>query len=102
MAHETYDWEGAAERLEDACEHAGRSAELGEFLRAHPRPAPKALPSASTVDSFDSMPASRFDADADFMPALAPPQQLTRASVVGRNDPCPCGSGKKYKKCCLR
>ena len=21
---------------------------------------------------------------------------------VGRNDPCPCGSGKKYKKCCLR
>jgi hypothetical protein len=23
------------------------------------------------------------------------------ASPVGRNDPCPCGSGKKYKKCCL-
>ena len=22
------------------------------------------------------------------------------APVVGRNDPCPCGSGKKYKKCC--
>lgn len=21
---------------------------------------------------------------------------------VGRNDPCPCGSGMKYKKCCLR
>ncbi len=21
--------------------------------------------------------------------------------VIGRNDPCPCGSGKKYKKCCL-
>lgn len=21
---------------------------------------------------------------------------------VGRNDPCPCGSGKKYKKCCAR
>lgn len=20
---------------------------------------------------------------------------------AGRNDPCPCGSGKKYKKCCL-
>jgi hypothetical protein len=20
---------------------------------------------------------------------------------VGRNDPCPCGSGKKYKRCCL-
>lgn len=24
-----------------------------------------------------------------------------RESFVGRNDPCPCGSGKKYKKCCL-
>ena len=22
-------------------------------------------------------------------------------SKVGRNDPCPCGSGKKHKKCCL-
>ena len=24
------------------------------------------------------------------------------ASLVGRNDPCPCGSGKKFKKCCLQ
>ena len=24
----------------------------------------------------------------------------TNAAKVGRNDPCPCGSGKKYKKCC--
>ncbi|MCH2139659.1 MAG: preprotein translocase subunit SecA [Phycisphaerales bacterium] len=24
----------------------------------------------------------------------------TTAAVVGRNEPCPCGSGKKYKKCC--
>ena len=24
------------------------------------------------------------------------------AKRVGRNDPCPCGSGKKYKKCCMR
>ena len=23
-------------------------------------------------------------------------------SKVGRNDPCPCGSGKKYKNCCGR
>ncbi|MDL2327097.1 preprotein translocase subunit SecA [Ruminococcaceae bacterium OttesenSCG-928-A11] len=26
----------------------------------------------------------------------------TAATKVGRNDPCPCGSGKKYKKCCGR
>ena len=28
--------------------------------------------------------------------------QQRRSSKVGRNDPCPCGSGKKYKQCCLR
>jgi len=28
------------------------------------------------------------------------PQRLVRQPKVGRNDPCPCGSGKKYKKCC--
>ena len=27
-------------------------------------------------------------------------QQVVRGEKVGRNDPCPCGSGKKYKKCC--
>ena len=26
--------------------------------------------------------------------------QVKKSSKVGRNDPCPCGSGKKYKKCC--
>jgi preprotein translocase subunit SecA len=26
--------------------------------------------------------------------------QPVRSEKVGRNDPCPCGSGKKYKKCC--
>ena len=25
---------------------------------------------------------------------------MTTKEKVGRNDPCPCGSGKKYKKCC--
>ncbi|MGC2775140.1 MAG: YchJ family metal-binding protein, partial [Bradyrhizobium sp.] len=29
-------------------------------------------------------------------------QKPTRAAKVGRNDPCPCGSGKKYKFCCGR
>ncbi len=28
------------------------------------------------------------------------PQPIRRGTKVGRNDPCPCGSGKKYKHCC--
>jgi preprotein translocase subunit SecA len=30
------------------------------------------------------------------------PQPVAAGVKVGRNDPCPCGSGKKYKKCCGR
>ena len=26
---------------------------------------------------------------------------LVKDAKIGRNDPCPCGSGKKYKNCCL-
>lgn len=29
------------------------------------------------------------------------PQQPVSSEKIGRNDPCPCGSGKKYKKCCM-
>jgi hypothetical protein len=29
-------------------------------------------------------------------------QEVTVVSKIGRNDPCPCGSGKKYKHCCLK
>lgn len=29
------------------------------------------------------------------------PKQVIKSKKIGRNDPCPCGSGKKYKKCCL-
>ena len=28
--------------------------------------------------------------------------QVREVPKVGRNDPCPCGSGKKYKKCCAK
>jgi preprotein translocase subunit SecA len=31
---------------------------------------------------------------------MAPVQRRVTSEKVGRNDPCPCGSGKKYKKCC--
>lgn len=35
-------------------------------------------------------------------PAYRGPPPITRDDArVGRNDPCPCGSGKKFKKCCL-
>jgi SEC-C motif len=38
------------------------------------------------------------------IPSAVPPSRLRPVTVkqkAGRNDPCPCGSGKKYKKCCM-
>ena len=34
--------------------------------------------------------------------SCCPPQRpLTRSEPkIGRNDPCPCGNGRKFKKCC--
>jgi preprotein translocase subunit SecA len=39
------------------------------------------------------------DPDAPPLPD-APVEQARSAQATGRNDPCPCGSGQKYKKCC--
>jgi uncharacterized protein YecA (UPF0149 family) len=36
-----------------------------------------------------------FDADAVY-------ERTRKANKVGRNEPCPCGSNKKYKKCCAK
>ncbi len=49
----------------------------------------------------------RIAADHPPLPALAnllgtqPITPVRRSDKVGRNDPCPCGSGKKYKHCCM-
>jgi hypothetical protein len=43
--------------------------------------------------------ADRDDEEAEAEPARKGP--LVLGPKVGRNDACPCGSGKKYKKCCL-
>jgi SEC-C motif/Protein of unknown function (DUF1186) len=41
-----------------------------------------------------------------YLPSTKSNDQPTTKNIlkkeVGRNDPCPCGSGKKYKKCCLK
>ncbi len=36
----------------------------------------------------------------DLENALNAPPPIRAGATPGRNDPCPCGSGKKYKKCC--
>ena len=39
------------------------------------------------------------EADVDFSDLLRKPS--ASGPKIGRNEPCPCGSGRKFKKCCL-
>ena len=40
-----------------------------------------------------------FDRDGHYIKPIEP--YVREEPKVGRNDACPCGSGKKYKKCCI-
>ncbi len=70
------------------------------------REAPMAMPTltarADTQESRGEMPSVGSEVPRA-APLAAPPRPAPRTATgdkVGRNDPCPCGSGKKYKKCC--
>jgi preprotein translocase subunit SecA len=73
------------------------------------RSMPHELVHASPGSIRDMKPSMPADIDTDqtstrsdyFTSQEGPPQPHKRDQAkVGRNDPCPCGSGKKYKKCC--
>ncbi|MGD9854968.1 MAG: SEC-C metal-binding domain-containing protein [Planctomycetaceae bacterium] len=53
----------------------------------------------SADDDFDDY---RYDDAEDDVPPPAAQTIHRKQPKVGRNDPCPCGSGKKYKKCCMQ
>ena len=48
---------------------------------------------------FEAEQADEHDHDEPASPGPEPPAASLFAQKTGRNDPCPCGSGKKYKKC---
>jgi hypothetical protein len=71
---------------------------LGDKLRAQWKAAGIPLPDADgnfpgLTEPEDDAPELYGEPPALSLPHIAPPK-------FGRNDPCPCGSGKKYKKCC--
>lgn len=63
------------------------------------RPAFKAVGGGSAVADEQGRAAGAAPKDHQ---AEAPKQQPVTVEKIGRNDPCPCGSGKKYKRCCGR
>ena len=104
------------DRLADACEEQGRAEEAKEFRRqAHRSVA--AMETSLNVSSAGTV--LRQKTKMDFGGEGLPLSELSNVAAmmrgtssgtlqpvsvgkpkVGRNDPCPCGSGKKFKKCC--
>ncbi len=52
-------------------------------------------------EAYEKKPAQRFSSVPPTSISTAEPMVRT-SEKTGRNEPCPCGSGKKYKKCCLK
>ena len=75
MDAEDHGRKGARERLIDLLKETGKAAEA------------------------DAMEAEDRKRDEEARARWAP--RVRQGPKIGRNDPCPCGSGKKYKKCCL-
>ncbi|HEY1336215.1 MAG TPA: SEC-C metal-binding domain-containing protein, partial [Bryobacteraceae bacterium] len=100
-----------ADRLADVCEEQGRDEEAKEFRRQSER-RDTAAEVSRTVSSAGKV--LRQKTQVNFGGAGLPLSELSNVAAmlretptmpvtrqkVGRNEPCPCGSGKKYKKCC--
>lgn len=62
-----------------------------------PQPELESIVPEESLNQFDQM----LD-EAEHARTQPPRKPIVNGVQVGRNDPCPCGSGKKYKKCCGR
>jgi preprotein translocase subunit SecA len=62
-----------------------------------PRPAPSRL--KMSKPEFNQATSSADVAQMDDTREHVPQQPIRKDTVIGRNEPCPCGSGKKYKNC---
>lgn len=85
-----YCQEQGIDDIENVFSDSKRIKELSEQWQETPRPT---LKGKKPLEEFGANP----------LMTLQKPETYRREQPrVGRNDPCPCGSGKKYKKCCGR
>jgi len=100
--------DGWAELLVDD-EHGGCMIPMLMFYHEHdedPSLRPKPIGPEQRERVIDSMAAGLLGAYRYFRQQMGPdggthrPEPQHTGSKIGRNDPCPCGSGKKYKHCC--
>jgi tetratricopeptide (TPR) repeat protein len=99
------DRDGAVERLICILDETGRSEEANALIESE-----KAR--AAVLGVAGELPEEEHSEDSkwlnaspspDYVPSpsgTSPGTMVRREPKVGRNDPCPCGSGKKFKRCC--
>lgn len=88
---QSYDRDGVLERLIPLLKDLRRDAEADALIKREEQ-ARKAMEEEY----------SRYDEEETGFPPALDEQKPMRviSKKIGRNEPCPCGSGKKYKKCC--
>jgi tetratricopeptide (TPR) repeat protein len=109
---EVRDFKDLAERLADLYEEQGRGEEAKELRRqargSFPQIQPEwevesggSIPRQKATLTFgeEGLPLGELPNVAALLGASSPQATVSRQKV-GRNEPCPCGSGKKFKKCC--
>jgi preprotein translocase subunit SecA len=70
---------------------------MGQPMTAN-QPANQSLTFSGASDEVEQFGAAKKTAGDTKSETIQKP--IINKDKVGRNDPCPCGSGKKYKKCC--
>ncbi|HNW60075.1 MAG TPA: SEC-C metal-binding domain-containing protein [bacterium] len=82
----------------------GGEIEERQIRRAEPKNYSATHSQVETFKQAAAAPPQQQGGGAGAAPVQAPVKaaQVVKAAHVGRNDPCPCGSGKKYKNCCGR
>ena len=72
----------------------------GDVIGEDPTQPPTALDYRERLDIVAALPGMLSDLQHHRIEALTPRVPVRRAAVPGRNAPCPCGSGRKFKACC--
>jgi preprotein translocase subunit SecA len=91
-------WEGVQDKVSDVVFRMEDDESFQESVWSIGAAVHEAAPRA-----IDSMRAQQDAAIAGSQQSQAKKEPIrNRTQKVGRNDPCPCGSGKKYKNCCMR
>jgi len=95
-------WEGVQDKVTESVfrmeEEAGLQEAMWEIGSAVHESAPRPMPAASG----NGMRGPQDAAFTNQQGGKKPEPIRNRGERVGRNDPCPCGSGKKYKNCHMR